>query len=813
MAKEQTPKTPRSIVRNHSPYCESAGSIVQEGFVAARVRALQGFSDQAQNVTRSHYPPTTCPLHVYKSRSPPSPSFAPKLVLTGTDLPDRGTVKRFHTRLLSNDHQNLVNAPGRSTGLSDDVFSFQPQEQQSFVGPATPHKSYVRDRGAQVPCPILFKDTVPSSNAQSNQDHVTAPSTPPGPPSELDQVDDVPVRNSLPSEKSILSPHAIQADLIEPQAPLNCLPQAEDHNNDYIHEQAVKPRGSIADKLDSMVEQGWVGGDTFGKVYSDDEFASHAIDSNFEIRDTRLDSRSDCLNEIPRLEKVPSYSECLSDSNAEMRSESHHSTGQGSQPHVEQKEPRNFVYHVSQKGRKREVKRSHAMNTPQRSSSDSGAQYLKTEFATQKGKRRAWTLQHLGRSTSDHSHIQPAASPGIWPSYAWDHRRRSMKLPPSRERSISKSGVDLTMLRDEQPGQDSTTLSKVSGSRRSSVNTKASTQSASRSASFFKKFPWYKVALVDKQPMVYTSSKGGCRNNRTSRAVRAAHDDPTFNQIELSQGGSKPHTLVECGDETDENRQKTKAPLHQVPIDQQAIDAMTSYYKASSQSSLPLMVSPQEMNEREFPEQVVRASKYPEDSHSTCLNIGEDRPPQYPHQVLKDMVEHADSPIRTGRFGMQPTVSLESGSSDARFESSITGDVLQSFQPQGPEVKEHSCLQPYTSDSKPMNLHADRRLKKGSFGSEIASAEEVSTARFNLSHGPRSDVVNFTPKRLGSGTGSLPASVQRSDQHGPGHREAQGGGKGIKKIQVTVTFDGAEDLLIEATLTKKDGQERWRTMA
>lgn len=52
----QTPASSRSIIRNHSPYCEPTGPLVQEGFVTARIQALQGFSTREQIATRSHAP-------------------------------------------------------------------------------------------------------------------------------------------------------------------------------------------------------------------------------------------------------------------------------------------------------------------------------------------------------------------------------------------------------------------------------------------------------------------------------------------------------------------------------------------------------------------------------------------------------------------------------------------------------------------------------------------------------------------------------------------------------------------------------------
>lgn len=736
-------------------------------------------------------------------------------------MPGTGTVKRRHIEILSKDHGKLGSAFVGSTRSSGVAPSFQLQDQKISLERTTESRIDTTSRDVQNPSPNLFTDTGPSQYAQNNQDHIAAATTdtPHGQLSEVDQVHNVPVEHLSLSEKTILGPHAIQPDLIEPRAIWNCLPQTENHNNDYSHEQALKPRGSIADKLDSMVEQGWLGGDAFGKVY-DDELESHTTESKFQIRDARRDSGSDSLSDMPRLTKMPSYSESASVLSVKTRSESQLWTGQTTPRHVKQKEPGTFVYRLPQKRIQRRAKRSPAINTTQRSGSDSGVHYPRTEFAPPTGKRRAWTLHHLGRSTSNHSLVQREASPTVWPSDARDHcgseqDHGSTKSPPScGEGSISKSDFDPTMLRDEKRRQDSAPISNVNGLRRSSSNTKESTRSASRSTSFFRKFPWYKVALVDKQTLVQDLSKAGRGNDRGSRSNRDAQHDPASNLIELSRGVSKSQR--EYGHEEDENAPKPKAPTNQGPTDEQAVDAIKSYHEASSQSSLQLMTSPQEKSERQLLEQIQSAPERPQPSEATTLKMTEEWLSRNPHQVVKEVSGHAQSPTRTVPPGTQPRFPSPSGSMDVSFESPISGDVLRSLQPQWPAVKEYSRMQ---SSSYPSShaistkLSGDNRAEHGTPSSGTARPEHESTTSLNSSHEFRSKAINLSPKSVGTEADLLPASVHKSDQHGPVRRELKGRGKGIKKIQVTVTFDGAEELVIEATLKKKDGQEHWRTMA
>ena len=800
--KEQPPRTPassRSIVRNHSPYCESTGPVVREGFVAARVRALQGFSHPAQIATRSHSPLTPCPprrLHVYKLRSSPRSSSAPKSLFTGAEMPRISSVKHFRSEILSKDYRSLVSASGGSARNLNRAPSFPPQEQQSSLEPATPRSLFVKSRRAGNPSLKLFKDTVPSSPAQRNQEHIKVPSAPIGILSDEDQIGSVPMKVSSLSGKAILSPRAMQIDLVEPQATWSPFPQIDDRDNSYFRQQVLKPRASIADKLVSMVEQGWAEGDPFGKDYNDNEFWTHALKSESYPRNSRPDRRDDSLSQKLGLRKVLSHTESYSVQTAQQQSELQHATGRSAPP---RNEPKTFVSRGSQKRTQLQAKRSPAVNTNQRSNSDFAIYYLKSESAIPTRERRAWTLPYLDRSTSKQRHIQREISPTPWPNHIRDHRSSAQDLestrsPPSGGGSVSRPGFDFLMLGDEQLRQDSTAVSKVTGSRRSSSNTKGSTRSVSRTTSFFKRFPWYKVALVDKQPVVQDSSKEGCNNYKASRSKGATQHDPTSGQVELLPGASKSHTLVECGYEENDNAAKTGTPKNQGSIDQQAPNAMTSYYESSSQPSIQLTTSPQETNAWRALEQRNRVPERPQDSHANSGSSAKDRP--------------------SSRSGTLPRLPSHSGSTVVSLESPISGYSSQSFQPQWPEVKENPHMQSYNSSyANSTKLQADGIYKHGSCDSETVKLEPEFTTSPNPSNELGSKMDNSTSKRSGAWTDSVPASGHRSDQDRPVRREVKGRGNGIKKIQVTVTFDGAEDLVVEAKLKKKDQQDNWRTIA
>lgn len=61
------PSSEKATQYDHSPYCESRGPIVQEGFVAGRIKALQALQARAQAGTHSHSPIFQCqPTRTWK---------------------------------------------------------------------------------------------------------------------------------------------------------------------------------------------------------------------------------------------------------------------------------------------------------------------------------------------------------------------------------------------------------------------------------------------------------------------------------------------------------------------------------------------------------------------------------------------------------------------------------------------------------------------------------------------------------------------------------------------------------------------------
>lgn len=99
-----------SSMRRHSPYCEATGPIVDEGFVAARIRDLQRVYHQKRMLTQSHSPMSPCPIYPklqkYESfsRAEPdeSPIGSPLTRTIGSGTPRSSRQNRVSARYTSN---------------------------------------------------------------------------------------------------------------------------------------------------------------------------------------------------------------------------------------------------------------------------------------------------------------------------------------------------------------------------------------------------------------------------------------------------------------------------------------------------------------------------------------------------------------------------------------------------------------------------------------------------------------------------------------------------------------------------------------
>ena len=228
----QPPNSPGSVissVRIHSPYCEATGPIVQEGFVASRVRALQGLQIQSPRPSiHSHSPLTPCPI--------------PKTAKMHEPL----------TPLLRRTLQPSVTIKQSSDTKSSDCLQrrHSPQEtpNQDQANPTLDGHNHEQPRRR------------PPAAAPHAHDYISAKLK----SSSLHNFE------TYESEKEIFSPQAMPPELAKPSYPSDSLGHNEEHQfRSSCPRNVVGQRRSIADKLGAMVECGWVGCDVFGKAYNE----------------------------------------------------------------------------------------------------------------------------------------------------------------------------------------------------------------------------------------------------------------------------------------------------------------------------------------------------------------------------------------------------------------------------------------------------------------------------------------------------------------------------------------------------------------
>lgn len=108
------------FIRSHSPYCEATGPIVEKGFVAARIRALQEAYSQAWIPSQSHSPMTPCPinqrLQKYESYSSPKPRKLSKTYRRSLNLSRDSFANGVSKQTQNNSFR--ANVPSRRTSSS-----------------------------------------------------------------------------------------------------------------------------------------------------------------------------------------------------------------------------------------------------------------------------------------------------------------------------------------------------------------------------------------------------------------------------------------------------------------------------------------------------------------------------------------------------------------------------------------------------------------------------------------------------------------------------------------------------------------------
>lgn len=780
--KDWRPKTPRSrkewspkpscsanaIVREHSPYCEATGPIVQEGFVAARVRALQHLQDNGNTTIRSHSPTAPCPrpwTRTCEAHSHPSHALTPT----------PASIASSRRRIYAVKYPEIA-TPLKGHQISSSEASARSVSRDTLLPPLE------NARG-----PRLIPELSGSQTALLQTSH-----------SEDVSVDDTfsrGMQRSSETENQIFSPRALPAKLADPSKTLGFLQQNGLHDSEPGHEQSRRP---IAERLGSMVERGWVGMDVFGKSYNDRK-TSDPISST---SDDRVKRRSQSLGDEPLVEPPPYKRTPFPPTSKDQSYQSqtiHHKV-----PHTQEEEERSLKDHVPRKKAQRQAKSiATSRHVLQRSSSDTALYRSQSFFLSPAGKTVWWSQHRSHRLRRTQSHASELSTPvstnatdGFKPDV--DHKAATM----SSAMTIEPASI-------------------APSSRRSSTNTQKSARSISQATRW--KLRWPRFVPVDSQKAGRGHSRIEPVGSASSRATKGAQQNP-IPLNHLARDKINTHKLADCGH--GDGAAETNLPLnHDICLDgrkEHESDVLVSHYHSS-------MAQSHRVNEPQASEQ---SRVVTDTSSSALLGRFEDSMPWWEQSLdetspatTRHSPQRSFNPNKAStKVRKRPSMST---STYGTFETAPCGNSTESSQETSSEITQHSLTSsqvptPMISHSLEATQGSPSRLPS----STSAVSDNIRTKDWPelFSPGPATAnpgaVSNTTPpgsqhpkssdqaiKRSSASTGPSTASVQVSGLPKTVNREMKSSGKGIKRIQVTVTFDGVADLVIDARLDPRDEHE------
>ena len=770
-----TPAPEKSPVRYHSPYCEATGPIVQDGFVASRIRTLQALSNDAFKPIRSHSPMLECPgpwLHERQHHTPPIPESPAKSSVEGHDGPKCETSNDDYGNAVSNRSQEPCNEVSAQMSLSDAVpaqrlIDLRLQAHQGQAPIELPESSALRP---------------PHSDAVAIEDSTT-------------------IGRRTPSEDGILSPRAIPASLAEPSKAWRDISQAGSYDNDDSHNQNLRSKRSIADRLGSMVERGWVGFDVFGEAHNDRE-ASGSIASESTPND-RVKRRSRSLgNHQQRARPLPlkrhrsfSGSRVASNTRESNMEKLSDERDDNRYPHWKHAQP--TPGHEAVRGIT--VRKSDA----QRSSSDAGLCGGENSASSSSAKHRMWSLRSLSRlrrGQSQEFELERISSGHNSSQYPEKQDRKTINHFLSSGNTKREQEQEPQTFPDDHQDQGSEI---TSSSRRTSTNTTHSARSATRSSSWFKKYRFLpKLVPSDNPPALWDFSD---EDPNGSAAIRANGDSQQDSSVQSDQH--------EAGDSKTSSLPKHDFRDADSKSDASLMDTCSSKEPGTTErvETMPQNVPPHSIELR------ISASRRGSESSRMSEQI---KGLTEPTPTACPLFADAESPLRKDErtppklvdyFSERQEYPLPTPSPTQVKHPPKTGctDVNLTtagpYESNGEEVTQHSPMDSQTSTpTASMTFHLEKSL---GWISPVPSQDNT----------PKSRSSKASPQRLGSDVTELPLEhptdpTQSSPQvdeatQTVGRRRASE--KKIKKIQVTITLDGAAELVIEAKLQRRAGWEGW----
>ena len=782
MTKEWRPNTPapeKSPVRYHSPYCEATGPIVQNGFVASRIRTLQALSNDAFKPIRSHSPMLNCPrpwLHDRQHHTPPTPSSPAKSGVEGHDGPKNET-----------DNDDSGNDSSKRSEKQCNEVSVE------IVG-----------HSDAVPAQRLIDLQL---QAHQGQSPIELPETSALRPSHSDAVsieDSNTIGRRTPSEDGILSPRAIPASLAEPSK-WRDKSQTGSYDNDDAHNQNLRLKRSIADKLGSMVERGWVGSDVFGKPHNGRE-ASESIASE-STPNERVKRRSLSFAEYRQcarplsLERHRSFSGSRATSNARKSGleKLSYENDDNRYPLWKHTQP------ISGYEAVREI--TVGKRGVQRSNSDAEVYGGESRASSSSGKHRMWSLRHLSRlrrSQSQQFELEQITS-GRGSSQGHEKQdRKTINHFLSSGNTEREQEQKPQASPDDQQDQGSEITSLTPSSCRTSTNTTHSARSATRSGSWFKKYRFLpKLVPADNPPALWGFSN---EDSNGSAAIRANGDSQQDSPVQSDQheaGDIKTSSLPKH--EFGEGDSKADASLMEScgskePGTTEKVKTMPQNLSPHSMK-LRITSSPRGGESSQMSEQIKSLIK-PTPTASPLFADAESplrKLERSPPKLVDYFSEHQGYPL-PAPSPTQVKHPPKTGGTDLNLATAVPSESNEQ------EVRQHSPM-----DTQASTPTASMKFRlKNSLGwiSPVLSQDNTPRRRSSKASPQRlaSDVTELSLEHPADPTQSSPQVDEATQTVGRGRRVSE---KKIKKIQVTITLDGAEELVIEAKLQRRDGWEGW----
>jgi len=578
------------------------------------------------------------------------------------------------------------------------------------------------------------------------------------------------------SEPEILGPNPILASLADPSVLSHCItpkhPRDCDNDQGYDHEQTSRqPRKSVADKLGFLVERGWVGCDVFGRAYNEHtDFES--LSNTSQTKGNRADSRCVSSNQDTSRSKSASHDNPSSGSSTNGGSESH-GVLQHDTSHMDKAPPRALLDLDTPRPRnlkRREIHRSHRTFSFERSSSNIGSWSVKTSVSSPTSKRRVFSLQQLyrlRRSNSEGIELR-SFSPDDTATGRQDYI--PLKLW-SQEKVSSESNPKDIIPGDERERILSASASRAPRSRQSSISRNDYARPSSRSSSWFKK-SWLKPLLGDGKVMLEEDAlKDHSTSTSASVSTDGAQEDPfsrskqqvsgdvgtanTLTEADQSGGSETPmtSTITEFGPKEHKNQRKSTVNTSTGDPPMTSHDQQISHSAQTSSNSPP--TSPlQIINDERIMDSLEQ------DSHKHAQNHSK-------HSETSMTSLH--NPLPSRRSSKR---AVTTPSKSANFTSENSANSVHSPQGELFSTSQHPRkVSPTSSISISVRIHRTNRLSPVPLD--------------YLSESPRAGSTAEQPQQQTLEEEAVHRGLER--------------GKALRKIQVIISFDGAEDLIVETT--------------